>query len=260
MGGNPWGDSPGAEVLERRHLPARIGDPGFEGPDSNDTNGATTARRRSTTRPTSRSIPRTNELYIADGYGNHRIVVVDAETGLYKRHWGAYGQNPVDDVAADAVGDYAEDRDAGIVPQYFRNPVHCVRVTEDRKVYVCDRVNNRIQVFADRRHLHQGMRFVESSGRTRWATARSGISTPRPIGARAACTTPTARTRSSTRSIATARGHRDLRDRTAAMPASSTGSTTWRPTRTATSTPPRSTPVSAPRSSIATASAAARSG
>ena len=41
--------------------------------------------------------PQTNEVYIADGYTNLRVVVVDAETGLYKRHWGAYGQNPVND-------------------------------------------------------------------------------------------------------------------------------------------------------------------
>jgi DNA-binding beta-propeller fold protein YncE len=89
----------------------------------------------------------TNELYIADGYGNHRVLVVDAETGQYKRHWGAYGANPVDDAAADALGDYGADRDAGVTPQYFRNPVHCVRITDDRRVYVCDRVNNRLQEF-----------------------------------------------------------------------------------------------------------------
>ena len=41
--------------------------------------------------------PKTNELYIADGYTNLRVIVVDAETGMYKRHWGAYGQNPVND-------------------------------------------------------------------------------------------------------------------------------------------------------------------
>jgi hypothetical protein len=94
--------------------------------------------------------PATNELYIADGYGNHRVVVVDAETGMYKRHWGAYGQKPVDDAAADAVGPYAEDRDAGVTPQNFRNPVHCVRITGDDKVYVCDRPNDRLQVFDKR--------------------------------------------------------------------------------------------------------------
>ena len=40
--------------------------------------------------------PKTNELYVADGYGNHRVIVFDAETGKYKRHWGAYGNKPDD--------------------------------------------------------------------------------------------------------------------------------------------------------------------
>lgn len=40
--------------------------------------------------------PKTNELYVADGYGNHRVIVFDADTGKYKRHWGAYGHKPDD--------------------------------------------------------------------------------------------------------------------------------------------------------------------
>lgn len=84
--------------------------------------------------------PDTNEAYIADGYQNKRVVVVDAQTGLYKRHWGAYGSVPNDA----APGPYV----AGQAPaRQFRNPVHCVRITKDDLVYVCDRVNNRVQVF-----------------------------------------------------------------------------------------------------------------
>jgi DNA-binding beta-propeller fold protein YncE len=80
------------------------------------------------------------ELYIADGYGNKRIVVFDANSGDYKRHWGAYGATPDD---ADA-GKY----DPAAAPaKQFRNPVHCVRIARDGLVYVCDRVNDRIQVF-----------------------------------------------------------------------------------------------------------------
>jgi DNA-binding beta-propeller fold protein YncE len=78
-----------------------------------------------------------NELYIADGYGNKRVIVLDAATGAYKRHWGAYGNAPSDDK----------------LPMYnpqspqFTNPVHCVRLSKDGLVYVCDRANNRVQVF-----------------------------------------------------------------------------------------------------------------
>jgi NHL repeat-containing protein len=82
----------------------------------------------------------TNELYVADGYGNHRVIVFDADTGQYKRHWGAYGRKP-DDVD---LGRY----DPSAPPaQQFRNPVHCADLSVDRLLYVCDRVNDRIQVF-----------------------------------------------------------------------------------------------------------------
>src|SRR5215467_7809244 len=82
----------------------------------------------------------TNELYVADGYGNHRVIVFDAETGQYKRHWGAYGAKPDD---AD-LGRYDP---TGPPAKQFRNPVHCADLSNDRLLYVCDRVNDRIQVF-----------------------------------------------------------------------------------------------------------------
>src|SRR5579864_4775496 len=83
---------------------------------------------------------KTNELIVADGYGNHRVIVFDAETGKYKRHWGAYGKKPNDD----NVPPYnPKDPPA----QQFRNPVHCVELANDGLLYVCDRSNDRIQVF-----------------------------------------------------------------------------------------------------------------
>ena len=81
-----------------------------------------------------------NEAYIADGYLNRRVAVIDTETGAMKRYWGAYGRPPDD---AD-LGPY--DPAAPRAPQ-FRNPVHCAMLSRDGLVYVCDRVNNRIQVF-----------------------------------------------------------------------------------------------------------------
>jgi len=81
-----------------------------------------------------------HELYIADGYGNRRVIVFDSETGKFKRMWGAYGNMP-------------EDTDPGpydpsaAVDKQFRTPLHCVHLASDGLVYVCDRVNDRIQVF-----------------------------------------------------------------------------------------------------------------
>jgi hypothetical protein len=80
------------------------------------------------------------ELYVADGYANRRIVVFDAKTLAYKRHWGAYGERPHDD----KVPPY--DPRAALM-RSFGNPVHCVRISNEGLVYVCDRANDRIQVF-----------------------------------------------------------------------------------------------------------------
>jgi DNA-binding beta-propeller fold protein YncE len=81
-----------------------------------------------------------NEVYVADGYGNHRVIVYDADTGKYKRHWGAYGNKP-DDAN---LGRYDPNAPP---PKQFRNPVHCADLSNDRLLYVCDRANDRIQVF-----------------------------------------------------------------------------------------------------------------
>ena len=84
--------------------------------------------------------PKTNELYVADGYGNRRIIVYDADTGKYKRHWGAYGNKPDDT----ELGPY---NPSAPLPKQFRTPVHGHALSNDGHLYVCDRTNNRIQVF-----------------------------------------------------------------------------------------------------------------
>ncbi len=83
--------------------------------------------------------PETNEVIIADGYGNRRVAIFDADTGEYKRHWGAYGNVPTDDP-------YTYDPDAELSQQFGR-PVHCATLSNDGLLYVCDRINDRIQVF-----------------------------------------------------------------------------------------------------------------
>ena len=84
--------------------------------------------------------PKDNEAYIADGYLNKRVVVLDAESGAFKRFWGAYGNVPDDT----DLGRYDPDAEPA---QQFRTPVHCAELSLDGYVYVCDRVNDRIQVF-----------------------------------------------------------------------------------------------------------------
>lgn len=84
--------------------------------------------------------PATNELYVADGYGNKRVIVFDADTGKYKRHWGAYGNKPDDT----DLGPYNPDAPPA---KQFRNPVHCAELSKDGLLYTCDRSNDRIQVF-----------------------------------------------------------------------------------------------------------------
>ncbi len=83
--------------------------------------------------------PAASEVYVADGYGNRRVVVLDAASGRYKRHWGAYGERP-DDAAVPAY-------DPKAPPSKQFNNVHCANVSRDGLVYVCDRANDRVQVF-----------------------------------------------------------------------------------------------------------------
>jgi hypothetical protein len=84
--------------------------------------------------------PKTNEAYVADGYKNKRVAVLDADTGVMKRYWGAYGNKPDD-------GDLGKYDPSAAPPKQFRNPVHCVERSNDGMVYVCDRQANRVQVF-----------------------------------------------------------------------------------------------------------------
>jgi DNA-binding beta-propeller fold protein YncE len=82
-----------------------------------------------------------NEAYVSDGYGNKRVAVIDMDSGKIKRYWGAYGNKPDDT----NLGNYNPDAP---LAQQFRNPVHCAEPSKDGFVYVCDRVNDRIQVFS----------------------------------------------------------------------------------------------------------------
>ena len=83
--------------------------------------------------------PAKNEVYVADGSRNHRVVVLDGGAGAVKRMWGAYGNPPVD---AD-VTPYVPGKPA----KQFGNPVLCAKFSADGLVYVCDTQNDRIQVF-----------------------------------------------------------------------------------------------------------------
>ena len=102
----------------------------------------------------------TNEVYVADGYSNHRVIVLDADTFAFKRMWGAYGNKPDDTPVVGPVNPHRgrenaaqpADRGAAHDPnappqQQFGNPVHCVIISKDDLVYVCDRQGDRLQVF-----------------------------------------------------------------------------------------------------------------
>lgn len=118
------------------------------GPNSNDTSGGINNTPVLYQAADMAVDPVTNRLYVADGYGNRRVLIVDADTGKYIGHFGAYGNSPVDDAAAKAGGAWMVDYTKGNKkPAFFRNPVHCVKISSDGKIYVCDRGNDRIQVF-----------------------------------------------------------------------------------------------------------------
>ncbi len=82
-----------------------------------------------------------NEVYVADGYGNRRLIVFDSQTGAYKRHWGGYGNKPDDT----NLGNY--NPDVAPAQQFRPSAVHCAEISADNFVYVCDRANDRMQIF-----------------------------------------------------------------------------------------------------------------
>lgn len=132
IGGNGQGDSHILKFTRDGKFLQQIGKPGMEA-DSNSTEHFGRVAKIAFD-------VAANEAYVADGYANKRVAVLDADTGALKRFWGAYGNTPDD---AD-LGPY--DPDAPLVKQ-FRNPVHCAEPSLDGLVYVCDRPNDRIQVF-----------------------------------------------------------------------------------------------------------------
>ena len=132
IGGNGSGDAHVLKFTADGEFLLQIGQAG-QGTGSNDTENLG--------RPASIEVdPTASEVYIADGYGNRRLIVFDSSTGEYRRHWGAYGEQP-DDMDLPAYDPTSEPI------RHFRSPVHGIAIASDGLVYVADRTNNRIQVF-----------------------------------------------------------------------------------------------------------------
>ena len=132
IGGNGQGDSQVLKFTRDGRFLLQIGMPGMD-PDSRSSHHFGRVAKISFDATG-------DEAYLADGYRNKRVAVIDADTGELKRFWGAYGNEPDD---AD-LGPYDPDAPPA---QQFRNPVHCAEPSNDGLIYVCDRPNNRIQVF-----------------------------------------------------------------------------------------------------------------
>ncbi len=131
IGGNGAGDSHILVFSRDGQFIDEIGEPG-NGADSNSTEHFAQVAEIAID-------PVANEAYIADGYINKRVAVLDATTGAFKRFWGAYGNIPADDRVTYTPGEP--------LPTQFRGPVHCAEPSRDGLVYVCDRGADRIQVF-----------------------------------------------------------------------------------------------------------------
>jgi DNA-binding beta-propeller fold protein YncE len=150
IGGNGGGDSHVLKFTQDGQFLAQYGEPGNE-PNSNSTTHFGQVADIEFDFDA-------DEAYLADGYGNKRVAVLDAATGALKRYWGAYGNRPIDEPT------YLGQRSAGTgwsadqyQEQQFRNPVHCAEPSVDKLIYVCDRQNNRVQVFqADGTFVREG--------------------------------------------------------------------------------------------------------
>jgi hypothetical protein len=121
---------------------------------------------------------KTNEAFVADGYGNRRVIVLDAESGAFKRMWGAFGNAP--DTAppsTSAAGPPAPPQldTEGPGAQAFSNPVHAIKISNDGLVYVADRSNRRVQVFTpDGKYMTQV--FINRAGPSNSSAAGLGFS------------------------------------------------------------------------------------
>jgi DNA-binding beta-propeller fold protein YncE len=116
-------------------------------------------------------LPRTNELFVADGYGNHRVIVFDADTGAFKRTWGAFGKPPGGDDSCAIVGPKSFPEGEGL-PHF--NVAHAIRVANDGMVYLADRENRRVQMFTS------DGKFVKQLIRTSTPFARDLALSPDP--------------------------------------------------------------------------------
>ena len=147
--GNGDGDGQVLKFTKDGKFLLQIGKGGVE-VDSNDTTHLS--------RPAGITVyDKTDEVFVADGYGNRRVIVFDANTGAYKRHWGAYGNKP-DDKASKAR------QATGQGPAQFNTP-HGIEVSNDGIVYVTDRANNRIQAFTlEGKFIKEGFIKRESQG------------------------------------------------------------------------------------------------
>jgi hypothetical protein len=120
-------------------------------------------------------LQKTNEAFIADGYGNRRVVVFDADTGAFKRMWGAFGNEPLDPPPPAPAGTPAP----APAPRQTEGPgppqwgiVHALRLSNDGLVYVADRGNSRVQVFTlDGKYQTQV--FINRTGQS--ATTAAGL-------------------------------------------------------------------------------------
>jgi DNA-binding beta-propeller fold protein YncE len=119
----------------------------------------------------------TNEVFVADGYGNRRVAVFDADTGRFKRMWGAFGNVPED--GPQGVGSAFPPPSPKPAPpldtegpgdSQFVNPVHAIKISNDARVYVADRGARRVQVFSvDGKYLTQV--FINRAGPSRHSSA-----------------------------------------------------------------------------------------
>ena len=89
-------------------------------------------------------LPGTNEVFVADGYGNHRVIVFDADSGAFKRTWGAFGKAPGGKDNC-AIARLTEFPPGDGLPDF--NVAHSIRVSNDGTVYLADRENRRVQTF-----------------------------------------------------------------------------------------------------------------
>jgi len=121
-----------------------------------------------------------NEIYLID---QKRVTVYDASTGDFKRGWGGHGM-PLSEISNEPISSYEWTGEPPPEEEQFAPTLHFIEISNDRRVYVGERGQNRIQVFTTEGEWLQDIYVSPNTPAQRGGCAglRETSASPMPVG------------------------------------------------------------------------------